>query len=82
MTRPVDISAWGNEPPRWVLLLAEAVRREGTRTKVAAIIGYDRASVGTALTNSYPSPSTDGIERAVLRAFDSDSKEASDAPAQ
>ncbi|MCE8027514.1 hypothetical protein HOP54_02265 [Halomonas daqingensis] len=65
----VDITAWGDEPPRWILLLAAEV--EATNRKLAgARIGMSRSAVSLALANRYPSPSTAGIERRVLEALD------------
>ncbi len=68
MSRPVDISAWGETPPRWVELLAAEVRATD-RTRAGARIGMSRSAVSLALANKYPSPSTAGIERRVLEAL-------------
>ena len=68
-TRPVDISSWGTEPPRWISLLADEVRV--TNRKIAAErIGVSRSAVSLALANRYPSPSTASIEKRVLEALD------------
>ena len=68
-TRPVDISNWGTEPPRWISLLADEVRT--TNRKLAAErIGVSRSAVSLALANRYPSPSTASIEKRVLEALD------------
>lgn len=66
---PVDISAWGDEPPRWVRLLAAEVE-VSNRTLAAERIGMSRSAVSLALANRYSSPSTAGIERRVLDALD------------
>ena len=68
-TRTVDISNWGEAPPRWILLLADEVR--ATNRKMAGErIGVSRSAVSLALANRYPSPSTDSIEKKVLLALD------------
>ena len=68
-TRPVDISPWGENPPRWIELLASEV--ESSNRKLAAErIGVSRTAVSLALSNRYPSPSTSGIERRVIAALD------------
>ncbi|WP_447926921.1 hypothetical protein [Vreelandella sp. EE27] len=65
----VDITNWGAEPPRWIVLLADEVR--ATNRKLAGErIGISRSAVSLALANRYPSPSTAGIERRVLEALD------------
>lgn len=65
----VDISAWGDEPPRWVQLLAAEVEASN-RTEAGKRVGISRSAVSLALANKYPSPSTAGIERRVLVALD------------
>lgn len=68
-TRTVDISNWGDDVPRWIVLLADEVR--ATNRKVAAErIGVSRSAVSLALANRYPSPSTASIEKKVLEALD------------
>ena len=68
-TRAVDISNWGEEPPRWITLLANEVR--ATNRKMAGDrIGVSRSAVSLALANRYPSPSTSSIEKKVLEALD------------
>ncbi|KMQ75358.1 hypothetical protein [Marinobacter subterrani] len=69
MKRTVDISAWGEEPPRWVELLAAEVRASN-RTRTAERIGISRTAVSLLLANNYSSPSTDRMERRVLEALD------------
>lgn len=68
-TRAVDISAWGDEPPRWITLLAAEVEASN-RQAAGQRIGVSRTAVSLALANKYPSPSTAGIERRVLQALD------------
>ncbi|WP_035597061.1 hypothetical protein [Halomonas salina] len=68
-TRPVDISAWGDEPPRWIRLLAAEVEASN-RQLAGKRIGMSRSTVALALANRYPSPSTAGVERRVLAALD------------
>lgn len=68
-TRPVDISAWGDEPPRWIRLLAAEVEAT-SRTLAGQRIGMSRSAVSLALANRYPSPSTAGVERRVLASLD------------
>lgn len=65
----VDISRWGEAPPRWILLLADEVR--ATNRKVTGErVGISRSAVSLALANRYPSPSTRSIEKKVLLALD------------
>lgn len=68
-TRPVDLSAWGDEPPRWIRLLAAEVEASN-RTEAGKRIGMSRSAVSLALANRYPSPSTGGIEQRVIDALD------------
>ncbi|MGM0913726.1 MAG: hypothetical protein ACQEXC_00625 [Pseudomonadota bacterium] len=67
--RPVDLSAWGPEPPRWIRLLASEVEASN-RTEAGLRIGVSRTAVSLCLANNYSSPSTAGIERRVLAALD------------
>ncbi|NVF15967.1 hypothetical protein [Vreelandella maris] len=68
-TRTVDISNWGDDVPRWIVLLADEVR--ATNRKITAErIGVSRSAVSLALANRYPSPSTASIEKKVLEALD------------
>lgn len=67
--RPVDLSAWGPEPPRWIRLLAAEVEASN-RTEAGKRIGVSRTAVSLVLANNYSSPSTAGIERRVLAALD------------
>lgn len=68
-TRPVDISNWGDEPPRWIRLLAAEVEASNRRLAAEAC-GLSRTAVSLALANRYPSPSTQGLERRVIEALD------------
>lgn len=61
----VDISAWGNEPPLFVRLLAAEVGASN-RTRAAERVGISRTAVSLVLVNKYSSPSTAGVERRVL----------------
>lgn len=61
----LDLSAWGEQPPLWIVLLASEVQRTN-RTKAGQRIGMSRSAVSLALVNRYPSPSTDSVERRVL----------------
>ncbi|MGJ8523038.1 hypothetical protein R84981_001731 [Carnimonas sp. R-84981] len=67
--RIIDTSAWGNEPPRWIELLAAEVEATNM-TRAGARVGVSRSAVSLALANRYPSPSTERIERRVLDALD------------
>lgn len=64
----VDLSAWGEQPPLFVTLLAREVE-QSNRTKAGARIGMSRTAVTLVLQNRYPSPSTARIERRVLDAL-------------
>lgn len=61
----VDLSAWGEQPPLWVVLLADEVQRSN-RTQAAHRIGMSRTAVSLVLVNRYASPSTASVERRVL----------------
>lgn len=61
----VDISAWGDEPPQFIQLLANAVE-QSSRSEVARRIKISRSAVSTLLSNRYPSPSTLKIEQKVM----------------
>lgn len=58
-------TAWGEQPPLWVVLLAREVERTN-RTQAAQRIQMSRSAVSLVLANRYPSPSTAGVERRVL----------------
>ncbi|AMO73817.1 helix-turn-helix domain-containing protein [Pseudomonas citronellolis] len=75
MTR-VDLSAWGEQPPDWVVLLAAEVQQTN-RTRAGERIGMSRSAVSLVLSNRYPSPSTAAVERRVVEALG-----ALDCPAQ
>lgn len=62
---PVDISAWGDNPPPFITLLAAEVVASNRRV-AGERIGMSRTAVALVLANKYPSPSTAGIERRVL----------------
>lgn len=64
----VDISAWGEQPPQFIKLLANAVA-ESSRADVARRIRVSRSAVSTLLSNRYPSPSTRKIEQKVMAAL-------------
>lgn len=61
----VDISAWGEQPPLFVRLLAAEVGASN-RTRTAERVGISRTAVSLVLVNKYSSPSTAGVERRVL----------------
>ncbi|MDF3840457.1 hypothetical protein P3W55_01890 [Pseudomonas citronellolis] len=67
MTR-VDLSAWGEQPPQWVCLLAAEVEQTN-RTRAGERIGMSRSAVSLVLSNRYPSPSTAAVERRVVEAL-------------
>jgi hypothetical protein len=67
--RPVDLSAWGDEPPRWIVLLAAEVEASNM-TRAGERIGMSRSAVSLALANRYPSPNTTGVEQRVIEALD------------
>lgn len=64
----VDLSAWGEQPPLFVTLLAREVE-QSNRTKAGERIGMSRTAVTLVLQNRYPSPTTKGVERRVLDAL-------------
>jgi hypothetical protein len=64
----VDLSAWGEQPPLWISLLAREVE-QSNRTKAGERIGMSRTAVTLALANNYPSPSTAAVERRVMDAL-------------
>jgi len=68
MSRKIDISNWGDQPPHWVILLANEVE-SSNRTKAAERIGISRTAVSLLLANRYSSPSTAGMERRILAAL-------------
>lgn len=61
----VDLSAWGNEVPLFVRLLAAEVAASN-KTKASQRIGMSRTAVSLILSNRYASPSTGGVERRVM----------------
>ncbi len=67
--KPIDLSAWGAEPPRWVSLLAAEVEATNM-TRAGERIGMSRSAVSLALANRYPSPNTTGVEQRVIEALD------------
>lgn len=50
----IDISAWGDNPPEFVRVLANVVEQEGSNAAAARRLGINRASVSTLLANKYP----------------------------
>ncbi|GHB24174.1 helix-turn-helix domain-containing protein [Salinicola rhizosphaerae] len=67
--KSIDLSAWGDEPPRWVRLLAAEVEASNM-TRTGERIGMSRSAVSLALANRYPSPNTAGVEQRVIDALD------------
>ena len=61
----VNLSAWGDEPPLFVRLLAAEVAAS-SKTKASQRIGMSRTAVSLVLANRYASPSTAGVERRVM----------------
>lgn len=61
----VNLSAWGNEVPLFVRLLAAEVA-VSNKTKAAQRIGMSRTAVSLILSNRYATPSTAGVERRVM----------------
>lgn len=64
----IDLSAWGEQPPLWIRLLANDVARCGTLVKVAEKLGLSEATVSTALRGCYPA-GTERLEKKVLAAY-------------
>ena len=60
-----NLSAWGDAPPLFVVLLAAEVAATN-RTKASQRIGMSRTAVSLILANRYASPSTAGVERRVM----------------
>lgn len=50
----IDISAWGQQPPEFIRVLANVVEKAGSNQAAADQIGINRASVSTLLANKYP----------------------------
>lgn len=50
----IDVSAWGQQPPEFIQVLARLVNETGSKKAAASRIGIDRASVSTLLANKYP----------------------------
>ena len=61
----VDISAWGDNPPEFIRVLAEVVKQEGSNAAAARRLGINRASVSTLLANKYPA-STARMEKTIM----------------
>lgn len=60
----VDLSAWGEQPPLWVSLLAREVE-QSNRKSAGERVGVSRTAVSLVLVNRYPC-STAGVERRVM----------------
>jgi hypothetical protein len=60
----VDLTAWGEQPPLFVTLLAREVE-QSNRARAAERVGVSRTAVSLVLVNRYPC-STDGVERQVM----------------
>lgn len=63
--KEADISAWGDNPPEFIRVLARLVTQEGSNKAAAERIGVNRASVSTLLANKYPA-STRRMEQAIM----------------
>jgi glycine cleavage system regulatory protein len=61
----VDISAWGDNPPEFIRVLANLVKESGSNAAAARRLGINRASVSTLLANKYPA-STDKMAQAIM----------------
>lgn len=61
---PIDLSAWGEQPPLFVSLLAHEVE-QSNRARVGERLGISRTAVSLVLVNRYPA-STENVERRVL----------------
>lgn len=61
----VDISAWGQEPPEFIRVLASIVASAGSNQAAANQIGISRSAVSTLLANKYPA-NTAEKERQIL----------------
>lgn len=61
----VDLSAWGEQPPEFIRVLANAVDKAGSNQAAADQIGINRASVSTLLANKYPA-NTAKMEEKIL----------------
>lgn len=63
--KDVDISAWGDNPPEFVRVLANVVKREGSNAAAARQLRINRASVSTLLANKYPA-CTQKMEQTIM----------------
>lgn len=63
--KQVDISAWGENPPEFIRVLARLVEQEGSKAAAAARLGINRASVSTLLANRYPA-NTDRMSKTIM----------------
>lgn len=61
----VDISAWGDNPPEFIRVLARLVDESGSCTAAADRVGINRASVSTLLANKYPA-GTARMEKTIM----------------
>lgn len=64
----LDLSAWGDQPPLFVTLLAREVE-QSSRTRAGERIGMSRTAVSLVLINRYPASTTAGVERRVIEAL-------------
>lgn len=60
----IDLSAWGEQPPLFVSLLAREVE-QSNRAHVGERLGISRTAVSLVLVNRYPA-STTNVERRVM----------------
>lgn len=60
----VDLSAWGEQPPLWISLLAREVE-QSNRKSAGERVGVSRTAVSLVLVNRYPC-STEGVARKVM----------------
>lgn len=68
MQSRIDISAWGEQPPAWIRLLADEAERLGSLALVAEKVGACRSAISMTLRGCYPA-STAGMELKVLKYF-------------
>lgn len=61
----IDISAWGQQPPEFIRVLANIVEKAGSNQAAADQIGINRASVSTLLANKYPA-NTEKMKEKIL----------------
>ena len=66
MKLPVDISAWGEQPPHFIQLLANLVTDSGSREAAAKTLSISRTSVSLLLSNRYTGGTGD-MEQLIIK---------------